>query len=198
MKKFLVLSLFFSTILSSYLLAAPSKTVPKKAKQNEPPAKVLVTTNQGTFTIELYPKEAPLTVSRFLKNVSSRYYTHTIFSRYISNFIIVGGTSKKKNKKTQTGKSEWSKTLSHKRGMVGIMRKAYTDSEGNQFYICLSREPDLDKQYSLFGHVINGMEDVVASLRPGDRIVRMDIIKKKKRKKVTKRKKRRKKKSRKK
>ena len=48
-------------------------------------------TNQGTFTIELFPDKAPITVANFRKLADSKFYDGTIFHRIIANFMIQGG-----------------------------------------------------------------------------------------------------------
>jgi len=191
-KTVLAVSLLFFTAAcpAQRLIAGPRTSA--KANNTEALPKVIIATNQGNITLELYPSQSPLTTKRFLKNIASGYYSHYVFSRYVKDFIIVA-VSPKSKKKLQTHTSEWNSTLKHERGVVGIMRTQMPDSEGNDFYISLGKQPSLDGAYTLFGRVIEGMDDVVAVLRPGDRIIRADIIKPKKKKKVTKKRRRRKK-----
>lgn len=188
--------IFFTDVCSPHPLIAASKTS-SEAKKTDALPKVIIATNQGNITLELYPNDAPLTTKRFLKNVASGYYSHYVFSRYVTKLIIVA-VSPKSKKRFQTHKSEWKNALKHERGVVGIMRTQTPNSEGNDFYISLGKQPYLDGAYTLFGRVTEGMEDVVAVLRPGDRIISANIIKPKKKKKVIKKNKKRRKRKRKK
>src|SRR3954469_10583410 len=61
------------------------------AAQAASPEQVRVTTNLGSFVIELQRDRAPLTVENFLGYVRSGYYSNTLFHRVISNFVIQGG-----------------------------------------------------------------------------------------------------------
>ena len=122
--------------------------------------------HEGTFMIEFFPEDAPHTVNNFLKLVESGYYDGTVFHRIIPAFMIQGGDPNTKNPdKSMWGqggpghnlKAEFS-TRSHLRGIVSMARAADPDSAGSQFFIVTSDSTFLDKQYTVFGEVVDGME----------------------------------------
>jgi len=127
---------------------------------------VLITMQDQQFTIELFPEDAPNTVYRFLELVESGYYGGMIFHRIIDGFMIQGGDPNTKNPdKSMWGqggpghnlKAEFS-SRSHLRGIVSMARSTDPDSAGSQFFIVTSDSTFLDKQYTVFGEVVDGME----------------------------------------
>ena len=127
---------------------------------------VVIVTQSGTFTIELFPEVAPNHVYHFLKLIESGYYDGTVFHRIIPGFMIQGGDPNTKN----SDKSSWGQggpgynlkaefnSRSHLRGIVSMARSTDPDSAGSQFFIVTSDSTFLDKQYTVFGEVIDGME----------------------------------------
>src|SRR5947209_9810194 len=65
---------------------------------------VVVKTSMGTFKVELFEKEAPITVKNFLKYVDDKHYDDTIFHRVISDFMVQGGGFKKGLSKASNGR----------------------------------------------------------------------------------------------
>ncbi len=200
----LILSSFFCALATPSLAAQTKKTPSPKGKSStsskknnivKKNPKVLVTTREGLFTIELYLKDSPVTANHFLKSVRSGSYNRTYFSRYISDFILVGGTSLKKTKKIkQNLELELSPNLFHERGIVGAIRRRLPSRNAQEFYICLSKQPSLDGKYTIFGRVIKGME-VVDTLKVNSKIIKIELVRKKvkrKKKKKTRSKSRRK------
>jgi len=129
---------------------------------------VLITTNEGIFMIELFPEDAPNTVNNFLKLVESGYYDGIVFHRIIPNFMIQAGdpnTIGPDSDRSLWGqggpgynlKAEFS-SRSHLRGIVSMARANDPDSAGSQFFIVTSDSTFLDKQYTVFGEVVDGME----------------------------------------
>jgi len=129
---------------------------------------VLITTNEGTFMIELFPEDTPNTVNNFLKLIESGYYDGTVFHRIIPNFMIQTGdpnTIGPDSDRSTWGqggpgynlKAEFS-SRSHLRGIVSMARANDPDSAGSQFFIVTSDSTFLDKQYTVFGEVIDGIE----------------------------------------
>jgi len=127
---------------------------------------VLITMQEGTFMIEFFPEDAPNTVNNFLKLVESGYYDGTVFHRIIPGFMIQGGDPNTKN----SDKSTWGQggpgynlkaelsSRSHLRGIVSMARANDPDSAGSQFFIVTSDSTFLDKQYTVFGEVVDGIE----------------------------------------
>jgi cyclophilin family peptidyl-prolyl cis-trans isomerase len=142
---------------------------------------VVMKTSKGTIKIELFEKEAPITVKNFLRYVDDKHYDGTIFHRVIPNFMIQGGgftkdftaaTDAKQIEKTQkrtrpTIKNESS--LSNKRGTISMARLGEPDTASAQFFINVKDNTGLDKSagrdgYCVFGKVIEGM-DVVDKIK---------------------------------
>jgi len=114
----------------------------------------------------LLPDIAPETVRNFLELAKSGFYNGTLFHRVIPGFMIQGGDPNTKNPdKSMWGqggpgynlKAEFS-TRSHLRGIVSMARATDPDSAGSQFFIVTSDSTFLDKQYTVFGEVVDGMD----------------------------------------
>ena len=127
---------------------------------------VIIKTNFGRIKFGLLPELAPETTRSFLKLAKSGFYNGTLFHRVIPGFMIQGGDpntkSPDKNVWGQGGpgynlKAEFN-SRSHLRGIVSMARAADPDSAGSQFFIVTSDSTFLDKQYTVFGEVIDGME----------------------------------------
>jgi len=127
---------------------------------------VVIKTNFGSIKFSLLPELAPETTRSFIKLAKSGFYNGTLFHRVIPGFMIQGGDpntkSTDKNVWGQGGpgynlKAEFS-SRSHLRGIVSMARAADPDSAGSQFFIVTSDSTFLDKQYTVFGEVVDGME----------------------------------------
>lgn len=132
--------------------------------------KVKFTMNDGkTFTVELYPKEAPQTVANFVKLVNDGFYNGLKFHRIIDGFMAQGGDPNG-NGTGGSGKyiyGEFAKngftanTLTHKEGTISMARSNLSNnSASSNFFICYADQPSLDGSYAPFGQVIEGMETV--------------------------------------
>ena len=130
----------------------------------------VVETELGTFRIEFAPDKAPRHVEHFLKLTREKYYDGSAFFRVVANGIIQGGDPLLKDPKTPhnlwgTGglnllKGEYS-DMKHERGVVSTVRiPSKPDSDGSQFFVCVSPQPPLDGQFSAFGRVTEGMDVV--------------------------------------
>lgn len=133
------------------------------------PTQVRVTTNMGSFIIELLPDRAPLSVANFLRYVREGFYSGTLFHRVVANFVIQGGGHAAADYKLKPAHdpvfNESGNGLQNKRGMVGIARGESPHSGNAQFYVNLVDNPDLDPLptrwgYAVFGRVIQGMDVV--------------------------------------
>ena len=129
-------------------------------------AKVIVNTNLGNIQFELLSDIAPETVRNFIKLTKSGFYDGTLFHRVIPKFMIKGGdpNTKESDKSTWgTGgpgynmKAEFN-SRSHLRGIVSMARSSDPDSAGSQFFIVTSDSTFLDREYTVFGQVVDGME----------------------------------------
>ena len=128
----------------------------------------------GDVVIELFDKIAPNHVQRFKKLADEKKYDGVVFHRVIDGFMAQSGDIKYGNKDlgnydkklVGTGgsdypdlKAEFSE-LPHERGTLSMARSNNPDSANSQFFICFKSSPFLDRQYTVFGKVIKGMEFV--------------------------------------
>ncbi len=127
---------------------------------------VIIKTNFGNIKFSLLPDIAPETVRSFSELVKSGFYNGTLFHRVIPGFMIQGGDPNTKNPDKSTWgqggpdhnlKAEFN-PRSHLRGIVSMARAADPDSAGSQFFIVTSDSTFLDRQYTVFGEVVDGME----------------------------------------
>ncbi|MGB2717188.1 MAG: peptidylprolyl isomerase [Vicinamibacterales bacterium] len=129
----------------------------------------IVETSMGTFVIDLRPDLAPNHVGHFIKLAREGAYDGTIFHRVILRGLIQGGDPLSKDpakaKLYGTGglgvlKAEVSGEK-HTRGAVSaVLQPNKPDSAGSQFFVCVSDQPGLDGQYTIFGRVSEGMDVV--------------------------------------
>ena len=129
-------------------------------------AEVTIKTDFGSIKFTLLPDIAPETVRNFSKLAGSGFYNGTLFHRVIPGFMIQGGDPNTKS----PDKSMWGQggpgynlkaefnSRSHLRGIVSMARSTDPDSAGSQFFIVTSDSTFLDKQYTVFGEVTEGME----------------------------------------
>jgi peptidyl-prolyl cis-trans isomerase B (cyclophilin B) len=134
---------------------------------------VVLETSLGRIVIELDDVSAPRTCGNFRKLISDGFYDHTIFHRVIPSFMIQGGDpNSKSNDRTTYGQGDPGYTLpaeiklKHVIGAVAMARlpdsvNPQRDSNGSQFFICVAPCPSLDDQYTVFGHVIAGMDTAI-------------------------------------
>lgn len=128
--------------------------------------KAIISTEFGDLTVELWNDVAPKHVENFLKLARSGFYDNLTFHRIIPGFVVQGGCPKGNG----TGGPGWNvdaefNDREHVPGTLSMARSSDPNSAGSQFFICLTREHcrHLDKQYTGFGQVIEGM-DIVEKL----------------------------------
>ena len=127
----------------------------------------IIETNLGNIEIKLLPELAPEHVRNFVKLAQSKFYDGTLFHRVIPGFMIQGGdpNTKDTNLKSQWGmggpgyniKAEFN-SRSHLRGIISMARSQDPDSAGSQFFIVSSDSTFLDREYTVFGEVTDGMD----------------------------------------
>lgn len=141
--------------------------------------KAVLETRFGNIELRFFPEAAPNHVNNFIDLAKKGFYDGTIFHRVIPGFMIQGGDPGSKNPdRSRHGmggpghsvKAEFSEKP-HKRGTLSMARAASPDSAGSQFFICAADSPFLDRQYTVFGEVVSGMEavDKIVS-QPRDRM----------------------------
>ena len=127
---------------------------------------IIINTNFGKISFKTLPDLAPETVRNFEKLAREGFYDGTFFHRVIPGFMIQGGDPNTKGGEKSTWgtggpgyslKAEFS-SRSHLRGIVSMARSQDPDSAGSQFFIVTADSTFLDRQYTVFGEVIEGME----------------------------------------
>ncbi|OCW82609.1 peptidylprolyl isomerase [Pelagibacteraceae bacterium GOM-A5] len=128
----------------------------------------------GDVKIELYPDVAPNHVKRIQELADSGQYDNVVFHRVIDGFMAQTGDVKFGNSSSKDfdlrragiGGSDLPdlnqefNDLPHDRGTVSMARSSDPNSANSQFFICFKPAPFLDRQYTVFGKVIEGMEFV--------------------------------------
>jgi peptidyl-prolyl cis-trans isomerase B (cyclophilin B) len=130
----------------------------------------VVTTDMGTIRIELAADKAPNHVEKFIERAKAGYYDGSAFHRAVVGGLIQGGDPGLKDPKTPH--ELWGKggrdvkmasepsDLKHVRGTVSAVRVYDPNTDGTQFFICLSAMPALDQLYTPFGRVVEGLDIV--------------------------------------
>jgi len=166
-----MLSLLVSLCVLTPIWAGP----PKAQKKIKNPIATVEMEKGGKIVIELYPRDAPITVANFIKLIKMKFYDGLTFHRVEPGFVVQGGDPNGDGSGGPgwTIKDEYNK-LKHLEGSLGMAKTRQPNSAGSQFYICLGPAPHLDGGYTVFGRVIKGM-DVVRKIRIGDRMKRVTI-----------------------
>jgi peptidyl-prolyl cis-trans isomerase A (cyclophilin A) len=156
-------------------VSAPTTEVSKGESKKEVSIsnpKVVLRTNMGDISIELFPEKAPKSVENFLQYVNDKHYDGTVFHRVISDFMIQGGgfTQNLQQKPTRAAiVNEANNGLSNLLGTVSMARTNDPHSATSQFFInvvdnqrldYVSAENGFTWGYCVFGKVISGMDVV--------------------------------------
>ncbi len=143
--------------------------------------KMILKLKNGEVKIELFPDIAPNHVDRIKKLANEGAYDNVVFHRVIEGFMAQTGDVKFGNSSTDNFdlrragmggsdlpdlKQEFS-NLPHDRGTLSMARSQDPNSANSQFFICFKAAPFLDRQYTVFGKVIEGME-FVDKIKLGD------------------------------
>tara|TARA_Y100000590_G_scaffold127159_1_gene145391 strand:- start:10735 stop:11286 length:552 start_codon:yes stop_codon:yes gene_type:complete len=160
-----------------YLLILITITTQTIAEENI----MILKLKDGDVKIELYPDVAPNHVERIKELANKGSYDNVVFHRVIDGFMAQTGDVKFGNSSTndfdlnRVGrggsdlpdlKQEFN-DLPHVRGTVSMARSSPPDSANSQFFICFGNASFLDRQYTVFGKVIEGME-FVDKIKKGD------------------------------
>jgi cyclophilin family peptidyl-prolyl cis-trans isomerase/HEAT repeat protein len=138
--------------------------------------KAVFTTTKGSFTIDLMPEDAPLTVDNFIKLAKSNYFNGVSVHRVVPNFVMQDGDPRGDG----NGGPGWSirceiNTLAYGRGAVG-MALSGKDTGGSQWFVTHSPQPHLDGGYTIFGQVNETEMKVVDQIVRGDKILKVTIV----------------------
>ena len=152
---------------STLLRAALSLSMGRTLYAQAPPKQAVVETALGTFVIDLTPDTAPNYTAFFIKTAESGGYNGTTFHRMVKYGMVQGGDplSKDPSRRTQYGtgglnlvKAEARAPKMTRGSVAAVLVPGRPDSAGNQFFVVLVDQPGLDGQYTVFGHVSDGME----------------------------------------
>ena len=164
----------------------------KSAVKPQPDTQVAVieTADYGRMVIELYPNIAPKMVERFKKLISEKFYDSTAIHRVDPSLgIIQGGDPLTKGNNSAvygTGNSPYPNVaaefsdIPYERGTLGAARTNDVNGANCQWFITLKRQPAFDKKYTVFGRVIDGINNAEIIMRaptgqgtsqPSDKVV---------------------------
>ena len=142
----------------------------------DPENTLILETSKGKVSIALRPDLAPNHVKRIKELVRQGFYDGLVFHRVIDGFMAqtgcpqgigTGGSGQKL-------KAEFS-AEKHKRGTVSMARAQNPDSGDSQFFICFKDAPWLDRQYTAWGEVTEGMDNV-DKIKRGEPVASPDKI----------------------
>lgn len=149
---------------------------------------VLISTNFGDISVELYETDAPISVKNFLDYVDAEFFDDTIFHRVIPGFMVQGGgfTADMNQKETREQiKNEASNGRKNLRGTLAMARTSVVDSATAQFFINLVDNDFLNFKgpspqtfgYCVFGEVSDGMDvvDKIAAVQTATRGMHQDV-----------------------
>jgi cyclophilin family peptidyl-prolyl cis-trans isomerase len=131
------------------------------AEIKDPENALIMEMTHGRVVIEMLPEVAPGPVARIKELAREGFYDGVVFHRVIEGFMAqtgdptgtgMGGSGKKL-------KAEFNK-VPHDRGTVSMARSQDPNSGDSQFFICFDEAPFLNRQYTVWGRVIEGMENV--------------------------------------
>lgn len=138
--------------------------------------KVIMETEKGTLTIELFDKEAPGTVKNFTDLIEKGFYDGLKFHRIIPGFVAQGGCPSG-NGAGGPGYTIPCETKGnprkHLRGSLSMAHRG-PNTGGSQFFIVYEPQPHLDGLHTVFGQVTKGME-IVDDLRQGDKMIKVTV-----------------------
>jgi peptidyl-prolyl cis-trans isomerase B (cyclophilin B) len=140
---------------------------------------VVMQTNHGRIVLGFLPDKAPNHVENFKKLTREGFYTGLKFHRVIPGFMIQGGCPNTRDGAfghPGTGGPGYQinaefNDVDHERGILSMARSQNPNSAGSQFFLMVKHSPHLNRQYSAFGYVVEGMDvaDKIVSLQvPGD------------------------------
>lgn len=145
-------------------------------------------TSLGNFTVELFEKEAPISVQNFLQYVDDGHFDGTIFHRVIPGFVIQGGGMEPGMNQKPTREpiqNEAKNGIRNSRGTLSMARTNEINSATSQFFVNLKDNDFLDHKpgsnstygYAVFGKVTEGMDviDKIAKVKTGSRRGHQDV-----------------------
>ncbi|MFU8830641.1 MAG: peptidylprolyl isomerase [Wenzhouxiangella sp.] len=172
----LVMRILATFLLMLPLLAGANEAGTSAETKNMEHPNVILHTNHGAITVELFEDKAPESVKNFLQYARDGHYDGTLFHRVIPNFMIQGGgfdTDFKQKPVRAAIQNEADNGLANTRGTLAMARTNDPHSATSQFFINVTDNAFLDHRgkqsgqtwgYAVFGQVTTGM-DVVDAIR---------------------------------
>ena len=144
----------------------------------DPENTIIMDTTKGKVVIQLFPDVAPKHVARIKELAREKFYDGVVFHRVIEGFMAQGGDP------TGTGMGGSDKpnlpaefnNMPHVRGTCSMARSQNPNSANSQFFICFGDAAFLNRQYTVWGQVIEGMENV-DKIKRGEPVRDPDSIK---------------------
>lgn len=155
------------TLIACGVIGVVASGGSRSVSAQDVPKQVVVETTAGTFVIDLAPAAAPNQTAYFTKLAGEGAYDGTIFHRVIRNGMVQGGDplTKDPSKRALYGtgglnvvKAEGRAAKLTRGSVAAVTVPGRPDSAGAQFFIVLADQPALDNQYTVFGHVSDGIE----------------------------------------
>ena len=175
MKK--IKALIAATGILSLISRGGDAEAAKTAAKGTPKTMSVITmeTTKGTIKFTLLPQYAPVHCEKFIDLTKKKFYDGLTFHRVVPGFVIQGGdpAGNGSGGPGYTIKAEFSERK-HLLGTVAMARTPDPNSAGSQFYICLDALPSLDRQYTTFGQVFEGIE-VVKQIAVGDKMTKVTV-----------------------
>jgi peptidyl-prolyl cis-trans isomerase A (cyclophilin A) len=158
---------------------APAETTKPSAAKYGPGIYAHFTTTKGNFIVKFFEEDAPKTVENFVglaegkkpwtdprtgRQIRRPYYRNVLFHRVIPNFMIQGGDPEGTGMggPGYTFDDEISPNHRHNKPGIVSMANRGPNTNGGQFFITVAPYPSLDGKYSIFGEVVEGLQNVVA------------------------------------
>lgn len=139
--------------------------------------KAIIEMDNGKIVVELFEKDAPITVGNFEKLINEGFYNGLTFHRVIKGFVAQGGCP------SGTGTGGPGYTIpcetkgnpnKHERGSLSMAHRG-PNTGGSQFFIVYEPQPHLDGVHTVFGKVIEGL-DVVDKIQPNDVMKKVTVV----------------------
>ena len=173
--------LFVAVVMETVAGQGKATQVPASSAAPKPMAAgpvLVIETVKGTVEIEMYPNEAPKTVEHIVALAKRKFYNGQRIHRMVPGFVVQFGDPQTRNMTKRAswgtgssgraiGVAEVSPKHTHTLGAVAMAHAGDPSQADSQMYITLAPQPRLDKDYTVFGQVISGM-DVAQKLAVAD------------------------------
>ena len=169
----IILSIFFSSCIGNN--NEIDSNLNSQSILNSKNVSARIKTIHGDIIFKFHEKDAPNTSKRIQELISNGFYNGLTFHRAIPNFVVQGGDPKG-NGTGGSGKNIAAEINTHKHipGTVAMARARNLNSADSQFYISLGTHPHLDNKYTIFGHVVSGLDNA-NKIQVGDKMISVTL-----------------------